>query len=200
MPVDFRKVSAFCATKRGSRVYDWPVTGSRTLQVRLTVGTSANGSRKADSGSGISNMSDSSMVWNPRMLDPSKPIPSSKTSSPNSLAETEKCCHSPGTSQNLRSTISTLLSFANFITSPAVLMAMAVSSMRVRNIASRPDSPSWSGMASSIQYVAPQKVMPDSQPNWTQIAFFHEVARIEMIKKSASALWANAYGAAQAHR
>jgi hypothetical protein len=75
-------------------------------------------------------MSDSSMVWNPRMLDPSKPIPSSKTSSPNSLAETEKCCHSPGTSQNLRSTISILLSFANFITSPAVLMAMAISSMR----------------------------------------------------------------------
>src|SRR6516162_7641131 len=185
MPVDFRKVSAFCATKRGSRVYDWPVTGSRTLQVRLTVGTSANGSRKADSGSGINSMSDSSMVWNPRMLDPSKPIPSSKTSSPNSLADTEKCCHSPGTSQNLRSTISILLSFANFIKSPEVLMAMAISSMRVRNIASHPDSPSWSGWPPRYD-AAPQRLC---QLSGTQILFFHEVAQIEMIKKSASALY-----------
>src|SRR6516164_6805 len=131
MPVDFRYVSAFCATKRGSRVQGWPVTGSRTLQTRLTVGTSVNGSRNADSGSGNNNMSDSSIVWNPRMLDPSKPMPSSKTSSPNSLAETEKCCQSPGTSQNLRSTTSTLLSFANFITSLAFLIAIVVSSLKV---------------------------------------------------------------------
>src|SRR6516164_9607022 len=183
MPVDFRKVSAFCATKRGSRVYDWPVTGSRTLQVRLTVGTSANGSRKADSGSGINSMSDSSMVWNPRMLDPSKPIPSSKTSSPNSLAETEKCCHSPGTSQNLRSTISILLSFANFITSPAVLMAIGYFLHEGEERRITPGLPSRSGTAPSTSI--PQKQCQIIQPSWTQIPFFHELAQIEMIKKSA---------------
>src|SRR5262249_9492667 len=152
----------------------------RTLQVRMTVGTSENGPRNADSGSGISNMSDSSMVWNPRMLDPSKPIPSSKTSSPNSLAETEKCCHSPGTSQNLRSTISILLSFANFITSPAVLMAIAISSMRVRtshHARTLPPDPEWPPRCSM-----PQMQRQIIQRSWTQIPFFHELAQIEMTK------------------
>jgi hypothetical protein len=39
-------------------------------------------------------MSDSSMVWKPRMLDPSKPIPSSNTSWPNSalVEAAQKAC------------------------------------------------------------------------------------------------------------
>jgi hypothetical protein len=48
--------------------------------------------------------------------------------------------------------------------------------------------------------LAPQKVVPDKP---TQITFFHEVARIEMIKKSASALYRGQmrlHSGAQAHR
>src|SRR5919106_4496941 len=42
------------------------------------------------------------------MLDRSNPIPSSNKSPVNSPAGIEKCCHNPGTSTNLKSTISTL--------------------------------------------------------------------------------------------
>src|SRR5215471_1120119 len=55
------------------------------------------------------------------MLEPSKPIPSSKRSAVSSAAGTEKCCHSPGTSTNLKSTISTLFFFTK---SNASLTAM----------------------------------------------------------------------------
>src|ERR1041384_3893862 len=51
------------------------------------------------------------------MLEPSKPIPSSNRSSVNSFMEMEKCCHKPGKSINLKSTISTLFSLANASTS-----------------------------------------------------------------------------------
>src|SRR5438445_4524924 len=57
------------------------------------------------------------------MLEPSKPIPSSKRSAVSSAAGIEKCCHSPGTSTNLKSTISTLFFFTK---SNASLTAIAV--------------------------------------------------------------------------
>src|SRR4051794_21233242 len=56
-------------------------------------------------------MSDSWISWNPRIDEPSKPSPSSKTSSVSSCAGTEKCCMSPGRSQNRTSTTSMFWSF-----------------------------------------------------------------------------------------
>src|SRR5215467_8515995 len=53
------------------------------------------------------------------MLEPSKPIPSSNRSAVSSAAGTEKCCHNPGTSTNLKSTISTLF----FLTKSKVSLA-----------------------------------------------------------------------------
>src|ERR1041385_5119351 len=51
------------------------------------------------------------------MLDPSKPMPSSKISSLSSETDVEKCCHTPGRSMKRRSTIFTPLSRANSTTS-----------------------------------------------------------------------------------
>src|SRR6266849_7803664 len=51
------------------------------------------------------------------MLEPSKPMPCSKRSSFSSVVEIEKCCHNPGRSTNLRSTISTFFSLASARTS-----------------------------------------------------------------------------------
>src|SRR5438094_5850685 len=50
------------------------------------------------------------------MLEPSKPRPSSKTSSVNSPVVIEKCCHMPGRSMKRRSTIFTPFSRANSTT------------------------------------------------------------------------------------
>ena len=50
----------------------------------------------AVSGSGIRSMSDSWISWKPRIDEPSKPRPSSKTSSVSSCAGIEKCCIRPG--------------------------------------------------------------------------------------------------------
>ena len=55
----------------------------------------------------MSSMSDSLMAWKPRMLDPSKPRPSSKQPASNSVMGRLKCCQVPGRSQNLTSTILT---------------------------------------------------------------------------------------------
>src|SRR3954469_8688606 len=87
------------------------------LQMRLSVTCSVNGSSMALSGSGKSSMSDSLMAWNPRRLEPSKPMPFSNRSSVSSTAGIEKWCHSPGMSTNLKSTISTLFFFDNSKTS-----------------------------------------------------------------------------------
>src|SRR6478752_7054996 len=65
-----------------------------------------NGSTQAVVGSGNSCMSDSWMAWNPRIEDPSKPRPSSKTDWSNDETGTVKCCITPGRSQNRTSTIS----------------------------------------------------------------------------------------------
>src|SRR5262249_46026718 len=58
----------------------------------------------------MTSMSDSLMACQPRMLDPSKPTPSSKTDSSNASAGMVKCCHKPGKSMNRRSTARTSFS------------------------------------------------------------------------------------------
>jgi len=52
-------------------------------------------------------MSDSSIDWKPRTDDPSNARPSSKTLSSKADAGMEKCCITPGRSQNRMSTYST---------------------------------------------------------------------------------------------
>src|SRR5712692_2572685 len=120
-PVFFRYASAFWAMYRGSREYHLPVTGSFTLQMSTSVGTAVNGSIAALDASGTSSMSDSSIVWNPRIEEPSKPSPSSKMSSFSSEIGIEKCCQSPGRSMNRRSTILAPFSLASLSTSFAVM-------------------------------------------------------------------------------
>src|SRR3954454_13619188 len=68
------------------------------------------GSRYAVVGCGDSDMSDSWMAWNPRMEEPSKLSPSSKTAWSNDDTGTVKCCMMPGRSQKRTSIISTPLS------------------------------------------------------------------------------------------
>src|SRR5437867_11486922 len=64
------------------------------------------------------------------MLEPSKPIPSSKRSAVSSAAGIEKCCHSPCTSTNLKSTISTLFFLTKSKASlTAMLFALSFSSV-----------------------------------------------------------------------
>ena len=110
--------SARCSAGRG--VYDSPVSGSRTKQLMFSVGCWRNGSMTAVFGSGIRSMSDSWISWKPRIDEPSKPRPSSNTSSVSSCAGIEKCCIKPGRSQNRTSTISMPLSLMSFRTSPGV--------------------------------------------------------------------------------
>jgi hypothetical protein len=66
-----------------------------------------NGSMYAVVGSGKSDMSDSWIAWKPRIEEPSKFRPSSKTDWSNDETGTVKCCIMPGRSQNRTSTIST---------------------------------------------------------------------------------------------
>ena len=75
------------------------------------------GSRYAVVGSGKSDMSDSWMAWKPRMEEPSKLRPSSKTAWPNEDTGTVKCCMIPGRSQNRTSIISTPSSLTYFSSS-----------------------------------------------------------------------------------
>src|SRR5579872_1512916 len=81
-----------------------------------------NGSMKAVSGSGIASMSEASMLFQPRMLEPSKPKPSAKISSVNSRMGQLKCCQVPKVSTNLMSTILAPLFLANSITFLGVLI------------------------------------------------------------------------------
>src|ERR1700704_2153126 len=92
------------------------------VQVRLKVGTAQNGSIKAVAGSGMASMSEASMLFQPRMLEPSKPKPSSKISSVSSRIGQLKCCQVPKVSTNLMSTILAPLFLANSITLLGVLM------------------------------------------------------------------------------
>src|SRR5215467_6699947 len=90
------------------------------LQIRTTVGASANGSRKAVVGSGTTSMSLSWISWKPRIDEPSNPIPSLKASTLAARGGTEKCCHTPGKSVNRRSIILTFSSLIAFTRSSAV--------------------------------------------------------------------------------
>src|SRR3979411_1010633 len=131
MPVLRRCSSAFLAMNRASREYGFRLIGSMTSQIRNSVLCDRTGSIVAESGSGISSMSLSSIAWNPRMLEPSNPRPSVKLSTSSSPIGRLKCCHVPGRSMNRTSTTSTPSALARSITSrglvfvPAfVLMAM----------------------------------------------------------------------------
>src|SRR4029079_5485407 len=92
------------------------------VQVSERVGTAMKGSMKAVFGSGMASMSEASMLFQPRMLEPSKPKPSSKTSSGNSLNGTVKCCQVPKVSTNFTSTIFAPAFLADSITLLGVLM------------------------------------------------------------------------------
>src|ERR1035437_1938878 len=81
-----------------------------------------NGSMKALSGSGMASMSEASMDFQPRMLEPSKPKPSSKTSSVNSPKGTIKVVQVPKVSTNFTSTIFAPAFLAVSITLLGVLM------------------------------------------------------------------------------
>src|SRR5207247_9329674 len=60
---------------------------------------------KAVAGSGRASMSEASMDFQPRMEEPSKPRPSLKESSFNSLKGRVKCCQVPKVSTNFTSAI-----------------------------------------------------------------------------------------------
>src|SRR6267154_3497763 len=75
------------------------------VQVSERVDSAMNGSMKAVAGSGMANMSDASMDFQPRMEEPSKPRPSLKDSSLSSLKGRVKCCQVPKVSTNFTSTI-----------------------------------------------------------------------------------------------
>ena len=79
---------------RGCRLS--PVTGSCTKQLMLSVLCCVNGSMTAVSGSGIRSMSDSWISWNPRIDEPSKPRPSSKTSSVELVRRDREVLHQAG--------------------------------------------------------------------------------------------------------
>src|SRR5712664_1199494 len=87
------------------------------LQMSDSVASFMNGSMTALSGSGTTNMSLAWMGAQPRMEDPSKPSPSSKTASVNSAIGMVKCCQRPTKSMNFRSTITAFLSCASPTTS-----------------------------------------------------------------------------------
>src|SRR6185436_13318754 len=92
------------------------------VQVNDRVGTAQKGSMKAVSGSGMASMSEASMDFQPRMEEPSKPKPSAKTASFNSLMGQLKCCQVPKVSTNLMSTIRAPCFLAISITLLGVLM------------------------------------------------------------------------------
>src|SRR3954454_14719307 len=92
---------------RGSREYASPVSGSWMKKLITSVFAARNGSMNAVVGSGNSDMSDSWIAWKPRIDEPSKFRPSSKTDWSNDDTGTVKCCMMPGRSQKRTSIIST---------------------------------------------------------------------------------------------
>src|SRR3989304_1457591 len=90
------------------------------LQIIDNVGSLQNGSSTAVSGCGTTSMSLSLMACQPRMLEPSKPSPSSNTSSSSLSTGIVKCCHNPGKSINRKSTAFTSFSRHNAKTSLGV--------------------------------------------------------------------------------
>src|SRR6516164_7326357 len=96
------------------------------VQVRDKVGSAMNGSMNAVSGSGIASMSLASMLFHPRIDEPSNPRPSLKMSSVNSRIGQLKCCHVPNVSTNLMSIILAPLFLANSITLLGVLIILVL--------------------------------------------------------------------------
>ncbi len=92
------------------------------LQIIDNVGILQNGSSTAVSGWGTTSMSLSLIACQPRMLEPSKPRPSSKTSSSSLSTGMVKCCQSPGKSMNRRSTAFTSFSRHSANTSFGVII------------------------------------------------------------------------------
>ena len=84
--------------------------GSKMLQTIDSVGSDVKGSRAAVSGCGTTSMSLSLIACQPRTLEPSKPRPSSKTSSVSLSTGMVKCCQIPGKSMNRKSTALTFRS------------------------------------------------------------------------------------------
>src|SRR2546430_9054920 len=66
-------------------IRDLTVTGVQTCALPIS---------KALAGSGNSSMSLSLIAWNPRIEEPSNPIPSANSSSVSSFSGMEKCCRS----------------------------------------------------------------------------------------------------------
>src|SRR5579862_3776939 len=102
------------------------------VQVSDSVGSMQNGSIKAVSGSGMASMSEASMLFQPRMLEPSKPKPSLKISSVNSRIGQLKCCQVPKVSTNLISTILAPLFLANSITFLGVLIDVVLAMLLIK--------------------------------------------------------------------
>src|SRR5438128_4913449 len=92
------------------------------VQVSDRVGSAMKGSMNALEGSGRASMSEASMDFHPRIEEPSKPRPSLKDSSLNSLMGRLKCCQVPKVSTNLTSTILAPAFFASSNTCLGVLM------------------------------------------------------------------------------
>src|SRR6188474_2844044 len=113
------------------------------VQVTESVGTPQKGSMNAVDGSGMASMSEASMDFQPRIEEPSKPKPSSKTSSVSSATGTLKCCQVPKVSTNLTSTIfapclrarsMTLLAVGPLLLSFFVAIVISLSCCDVENV------------------------------------------------------------------
>ena len=91
------------------------------LQIRLSVGMLKNGSIVPVVASGTRSMSLSWISWKPRMLEPSKPVPSTNKLGLSSPSGSVTCWNVPGTSVNFRSTIWMPLSWQNLITSSGLV-------------------------------------------------------------------------------
>src|SRR5712691_4385763 len=97
------------------------------VQIRLSVGSALKMSIQAVVGSGITSMSEALMTFQPRMLEPSNPIPSVKMSSLYSVRVVVKCCQVPGKSVNLKSINFTSLSLIILLTSDGVFSLAIIS-------------------------------------------------------------------------
>ena len=106
------------------------VAGSSTSQRRMRVGSSRNGSRTALAGSGISTMSDLSMLRQPAIDEPSNILPVSKNRSFTAFAGTVECCSLPRVSVNRRSTNLTSSSRIIRMTSDGVSMSCSFAAAR----------------------------------------------------------------------
>ena len=80
-----------------------------------------NGSMRAESGSGMSSMSEASMPFQPAIEEPSKAWPSLNLSSPNIFTGTVTCCSLPLVSVKRRSTNLTSFSLIVLKTSAAAM-------------------------------------------------------------------------------